>query len=151
MGQIILGFSRSDHCVSHAVRKLSRGRFSHVMLLNPQSRYYIESSGLANPPGVQLHSLPEFFSRADWDFRVINHPDPGLVWEIAVGQVGKPYDWYYMVGWLLNDRNWQDDNKWACHELILWACEKAGHPVIDMQDSHNLSPHHLYLISRPME
>ena len=151
VSHIILGFSRSDHWISHLVRKLTKGRFSHVMLLNPESRYYVEASGLASPSGVRMHTLPEFFARAEWDFRVIEHPNPKAVWEAAISQVGKPYDWSYMIGWFLNDRDWQDPDKWSCHELILWACEMAGHPIIEMEDAHNLTPHHLYLISKPME
>lgn len=150
MSHIVLGFSRSDHWISKVVSWLTRGRYSHVMLLNPDTREYIEASGLAKPSGVRVHQLEEFFARIDWDFRIIPHPDPERVWRVAKNHVGKSYDWGYLFGWLFR-RNWQDPDKWACNELITYACEMAGHPIIDMSDPQWLTPHHLYLISHPMD
>lgn len=150
MSQIVLGFSRSDHWISKLVNYFTRARYSHVMLLNPATGEYIESSGLAKPPGVQIRKLHQFLARPDWDFRTINHPDPTRVWEIAKSQVGQPYDWAYLFGWAVH-RPWQDPDKWTCNELITWACEMAGHPIINMEQAHWLTPQHLYLISQPLD
>ncbi len=130
---------------------LTRGRWSHCMLMHPgMNRRYIESSGIAEPSGVYVREVDAYIARGDWDFRMIPHPDPVAVWSAAFSQIGKPYDWMYLFGWVFR-RNWQHKEKWVCHELIAWAAQETGHPIIDMNDSHWLTPQHLYLISKPLE
>ena len=77
-------------------------------------------------------------------------PDAKTVWRLAETQADKPYDWGYLLGFLLR-RNWQDQDKWVCHELIAWACQEAGHPIIDMTDAHFLTPDHLYRVTQPIK
>jgi len=151
MSHIVLGFSRSNTLVGRSIEWFTRGHWSHCMLLHPDmNRKYIEASGMAKPSGVFVREIDSYLARGEWDFRTIPHPDPIGVWNAAYSQVGKPYDWHYLFGWLLR-RKWQNSNRWVCHELIAWAAEQAGHPIIDMNDSHWLTPQHLYLISRSME
>jgi hypothetical protein len=80
----------------------------------------------------------------------IPHPNPDAVWQHACSQVGKGYDWGYLFGWLLR-RNWQDPEKWVCHELIPWSCQQAGHEIIEMNNPHFLTPDHLDRISLSLE
>lgn len=121
------------------------------MLVEPGGRRYIEASGSAKPSGVRLHDMHEFIaSRPEWDFRMIPHPDPHAVWELACTQVGKPYDWAFLFGWLVH-RNWQHPDKWVCQELITWACKEAGYPIFPLEVADQWhTPHSLYLISKPL-
>lgn len=152
MSHIVLGFSHSAKPISRLVKWFTHGRYSHVMLMEPGGRRYIESSGTAKPSGTRIRDLEDFFaSRPDWEFRIIEHPNPDAVWRIACTQEGKPYDWMYFLGWLFR-RNWQDDDKPVCNELITWSCEMSGHPIFPADaEPHWLTPHHLYLISKPLD
>jgi hypothetical protein len=151
VNHIVLGFAHSSSVIGDLIKWFTHGRYSHVMLMEPGGRRYIESSAFNLPPGVHMHDLSRFIAtKSEWDFRRIPHPNPVGVWNVACTQVGKPYDDAYIFGWLLH-RNWQHPGKWSCNELIAWACEKAGHPIIDMAEPQWLTPQHLYLISQPLE
>lgn len=152
MSHITIGFSRSNTIIGRVIEFITRGRWSHCMLMHPDmNRRYIESSGTEDPSGVYVREIHEYIQRGEWDFRIIPHPDPMRVWGAAFSQIGKAYDWAYIFGWFFHARNWQRRDKWVCHELIAWAAQEAGHPIIDMTDAHWLTPQHLYLISKPME
>lgn len=154
MSHIVLGFSHHrSKLVSRLVKWFTHGNYSHVMLMEPGGRRYIEASGMAKPPGVQVHDLEDFLaSRPEWAFRVIEHPDPQAVWRIACTQAGRPYDWAYFLGWLFHRRHREHPGKWVCNELIAWACEQAGYPIFPADaEPAWLTPQHLYLLSKPLE
>lgn len=152
MPHIVLGFSHSNKIISRLVKWFTHGNYSHVMLMEPCGRRYIESSGTAKPSGTRIRDLSDFLlSRPEWDFRVIEHPNPDEVWRLACTQVGAEYDWMYFVGWLFR-RNWQHGKKWVCNELITWACDRAGCPIFPQEaEPRWLTPQHLYLISKPLD
>lgn len=56
--------------------------------------------------------------------------EAGLTW--ARSQVGKPYDFKGGFGLAIElDRNWQDDDKWFCFELVASAIQYAGRAIFD--------------------
>lgn len=153
MSHIVLGFSHHRRkLISVLVRWFTHGNYSHVMLLEPNGRRYVEASGSASPSGVRIHDLEDFLaSRPEWEFRTIEHPNPMAVWRIACSQEGKKYDWAYFLGWLFL-HNWQSEQRWVCNELITWACSVAGHPLFTKDAEPDwLTPQHLFLISKPLE
>jgi hypothetical protein len=46
-------------------------------------------------------------------------------------QLGVRYDFGAIFG-ILVDRNWRDESRWFCSELVAWACEKAGNPLLNV-------------------
>jgi uncharacterized protein YycO len=52
----------------------------------------------------------------------------------ALTQVGKPYDFSAITGIVLN-RDWHNENKWFCSELLVVAFEKAGAPILSTRPS----------------
>lgn len=52
----------------------------------------------------------------------------------ALTQVGKPYDFSAVTGIVLN-RNWHNEDKWFCSELVAVAFEKAGAPILSTRPS----------------
>lgn len=148
---ITLAFSHADDMISRLICWLTRSRVSHVALVSPDGQHVIEASGVGEPLGVRLISRERFLAeRQGVEFRTLAHPRAESVWAIAWGQIGKGYDNSYLWGWLLH-RNWQDPSRWVCQELIVWAAAQTGYPMLDMTDSHFLTPGDLYRISKPLE
>jgi uncharacterized protein YycO len=152
MSHIVIGLHHAaDDRISQLMAWFTHGRYSHVALISPDGSEVIEASGMGQPKGVRAMSMEIWASRhPGFALRKIEHPFPDTVWQIATGQLGKGYDWNYLWGWLMR-RLWQDPEKWVCHELIAWACQQAGHPIINMDNPQWLTPEHLYLISQPLE
>ena len=142
MNSILVGFctDKSDW-ISTVIRWLTWWRHSHVVLISPCQLYVIEST---HGKGVVGGTLAEFLGRDGVEVRTIPHADPDAVWHKVENEIGKPYDWKYIYGWLFR-RNWQDPAAWSCPELIatmagLFPLDFAGH----------ISPRDLYLISYPL-
>lgn len=72
-------------------------------------------------------------------FGLYGHP---LDW--AAGQIGKPYDWAGILGYGLR-RNWQEKDAWFCSELVAWAFQGAGHPILRAKDVWRITPRDLLL------
>jgi hypothetical protein len=50
--------------------------------------------------------------------------------DYALSQVGKPYDWAGVINFITRSRDWMEEDKWFCSELVAWAFEKAGQPLL---------------------
>lgn len=152
MSHIVLAFSHDPRdWISRAMAWLTHGRYTHVALVSGDGSEVIESSGVGRPQGVRMASFAAWAARhPNYVLRKIHHQNPDLVWRIAASRLGDGYDWAYLCGWLFR-RNWQDSCKWVCHELIVWACERAGRAIIDMDEAQWLTPEHLYLVSQPLD
>ncbi len=60
-------------------------------------------------------------------------------------QIGKPYDFAGAFGLLLsNDRKWQEDDKWFCHELCAATLAVAGKSVFI--DTGHVTDSHLMML-----
>lgn len=154
MSHIVLGFSHHPgKWISRLAKWGMRGNYSHVMMLDPDGRNYIESSGTSKPSGVQVRDLAEFFaSRPEWEFRTVEHPSPQVVWDIAVSMVGAEYDWWYWPAWLFRMPQLQDPDKMVCNELIFDACALAGYsPFPAGVERTFTTPQDWYHISKPLE
>jgi hypothetical protein len=154
MPQIILGFSHHPNkLISRLAKWGMRGNYSHVMMLEPGGRRYIEASGTSKPPGVQIRDLSEFFaSRPEWEFRTIEHPNPMTVWEIACSFEGADYDWWYWPAWVLRLPRLQDPDKFVCNELLMDACMLGGKTPFphDIERTYT-TPQDWYHVSQPLE
>jgi hypothetical protein len=147
---IIVGFSHDKKdFISRAIGWLTHGSYTHTVLFHPSQTQGIEASGMGKFKGVRNISLENFMKKPNAVLRKIPHNDPYKVWDIAVSQLGKKYDWSYFLGWLLRS-NIQNPDKWVCQELIVWAADKAGDPILVMDNSHWLTPYHLWLISKEL-
>ena len=146
MNYILIGFSTDKKdWISKIIRKVTWSKFSHVVLINPDRSSYIESTH-----GVGVRELPisEFFEKNNIEIGMINHPNPEEVWRLAKQEIGKPYDNMYIYGWLFR-RNWQDDAKWACCELIPAMTARTGYPIVRCEEFMKVTPQMLYMISSP--
>lgn len=143
MNHVTIAFSRPGSLIGWLVSWFTGYEYSHVAMVSPDGYWVLESTGTLKPYGVQIRAL---HNRDFNELRTIPHPDPDAVWNAAITQVGKPYDWGYILGWPMR-RNWQDDDKWSCTELIPWAFAQTGHPIIH-SDHHRVGPMTLHMISK---
>jgi hypothetical protein len=57
-------------------------------------------------------------------------PNVDKIAEMAFTQEGKGYNQRAIAGIALG-RNWDNPNEFYCSELVLWAAEKAGTPLLN--------------------
>lgn len=143
MKRVLVGFctDKRDR-ISTLIRWATWWRHSHVVLVSTDSRYIIEAT---HGKGVVLSTLKEFLTRDSAEIRGIPHHNPEECWRRALMQVGKPYDWKYTWSWVFRRRDWQDDNAWACSELVAWAGEWFAD-----QAAGSITARELWLISEPL-
>lgn len=152
MSKLILGFSHDNSdWISRVMSWSMCGKPSHVVLVSPDGRQFIEATGTKTPNGVQ-HPAPiaDFLATPGAELRWIDHPNPQGAWDAALTQVGKPYDWVWIIGCVIRSRRWDDQKRWACAELITWSMCEAGDHQLD-GDSWHIHPGDLYTMSRPLQ
>lgn len=62
----------------------------------------------------------------------------------AHSQIGKPYDYTAMLGFIVK-RDWQETDSWFCSELLAWAFEHGGKPLIRADGIYKVAPRDLLL------
>lgn len=137
-----IAFCRSRKVGSRLIRLFCWSRWSHVALV--RDGWVIE----AVYPYVRLVPLSVFKSHHD-DVRLVPvtvRNDFG-VWEAALKEVGKPYDWTALLGILLR-RNWQKQDRWFCSELVSWCFAQAHAPLWRDEYLPRVTPQHLWMLSR---
>ena len=141
---LYLAFSYNNKSIiSWLVKVFTWSKYSHVALVDPKTTWAIEAD---NTHGVQYRLLSSFFKFSPPEIRRIRHKNPEGVIAAAKSQIGKRYDYGFVFGWFFR-RKWQDQEKWACSELIAWAAEKAGQPIFVHERMNRIVPEHLFMVS----
>jgi hypothetical protein len=65
----------------------------------------------------------------------INGLDEERFWRFVYSQLGKPYDWRGALGIGANRRNWRQEDRWFCFELVAAASEYGGVPLVRKEAS----------------
>lgn len=125
-------FSDSDKVLSKAIRAVTWSEYSHVGIIDHHRGTVIDSRlthhGVSEYPAAKLYSeYPRISIRTF-------HGVPDSAIDLARSQVGKGYDWTALLGGLIH-RDWQEEDKWFCSELVAWACLKAGAALINKEAS----------------
>jgi uncharacterized protein YycO len=66
------------------------------------------------------------------------------IMDFAAAQVGKPYDWKSILGFIFR-RDWTLDNSWICSELILASLMAGDVTVLNTNKLNRVDPNTLYL------
>ena len=132
---ITLQFSTTRHITSRVISGFTWSWASHVDFVLPDGKLL---GALANHGGVKIHDQLET-SRIERF--IVDAPDTVL--EFAKTQVGKPYDWAGIFG-LTFRRNWEEDDKWFCSELVAWSFKQAGYPLLS-ENSFRITPRDLLI------
>lgn len=147
MKKITLIFSNSSLPLSPIIRWVTWSDYSHVALLLDEETV-IEST--MSKGGVYTDSLSNFKKRAkNWlmvELEIdISHLDWNKLIEIANKEVGKPYDTFGVIGLSIH-RNWQEDDKWWCSELIPYLLLNWGIKLFNSNFIHRIVPQHLLIL-----
>lgn len=141
MGRVRLLFSTSRHPLSAVIRAATWSRWSHVSIISGDT--VIEAAAVV---GVRVISLAAAIQHAKaCEIVEVDCPDPLAVISLALGQVGKPYDYAAIFGIGVH-RNWQDDDAWFCSELVAWAFEAAGYPLFRAECMRRVTPQHIWML-----
>lgn len=124
---IKLQFSTNNSIGSCLVRWFTWSEFSHVdFLLDDNTLLGADFGGVAI-----RNNNPDRFTKTV----VFEIDAPQDVITIARQEIGKGYDFAGILG-LLHRRNWQSKSKWFCSELVAYAFNRAGYPLLNNSEAH---------------
>ena len=141
MDHVKLLFCTSKKIGAAAIRAVTWSKYSHVALVDGDE--VIEATW----PAVRVAPLAEVIA-AHSAHVIVDLPcaNPEFVIEAARSQVGKPYALTALFG-LLMHRDWQEEDRWFCSELVAWAFEKAGEPLFRAEVLRRVTPQHLWMLA----
>ena len=132
---VTLQFSSKATLASWVIQRFTWSEFAHVDIVLPDGRLL----GADSDGGVAIRDPEQFYKVARFQVDA-----PELVLDLAAEQLGKPYDWGAIAG-IVTRRDWQQPDRWFCSELIAWAFESAGHPLLRSHGHHRITPRDLLL------
>lgn len=139
---MIIQFSAQRLIGSATIRHFTWSPYSHVDLVLPNGLLL----GARATRGVALYSPHEVENSRVAAYSVATNPrQQEAILRAARTQIGKPYDWGGVLGLALRSRRWQDDDSWFCSELVTWAFEQAGVPLLRTADAWRITPRDLLL------
>lgn len=141
MDHVKLLFCTSKKIGAAAIRAVTWSKYSHVALVDGDEA--IEATW----PAVRVAPLAEVIA-AHSDHVIVDLPcfSPADAIRAARSQVGKPYDLTALFG-LLMHRDWQEDDRWFCSELVAWAFTQGGSPLFRPDAMHRITPQHLWMLA----
>lgn len=132
-------FSRRRHLGSWLIRMVTWSEYSHVDLVLDDELLIGAIAG----DGVVLGKVKERLAASS---KAVVMKIPVKEIEVseafAIGQLGKKYDWLGVIGIGLK-RNWQEDDKWSCAELVASILAAGGQRPFDSKFHHRITPQHL--------
>jgi hypothetical protein len=145
-------FADSDTVGSRLVRSITKGKWSHCGFYDPDTKTVIDS--LASVGGVteyHIDHLRSYFPRTEiLSLRAFPH----AVLASARGEIGKPYDYRALLGFLpltrKLSRNWQDPTRWYCSELVAACADRHFISPLFPSSVQAISPQDLYEKLQPL-
>lgn len=131
---IVLQFSKQPGIASQAIRWFTWSSHSHVDFVLSDGRLLG-----ATTDGVTIRDDGRWSRMARVGVDV-----PASVIDVAMTQIGKPYDWTGILGFPFRS-NWQDPGRWFCSELVAWAFDQAGFPLLRAEHLSRITPRDLWM------
>ena len=133
-------FCASRKIGAMAIRAVTWSKWSHVAIVDGDE--VIEATW----PAVRVAPLAEAIAVHSAHV-VVDLPchAPNAVIKAARSQVGKPYDLTALFGMLMH-RDWQEEDRWFCSELVAWAFAKGGSPLFRADALHRVTPQLLWML-----
>lgn len=134
-------FSRRNTVASWLICLACWSRWSHCAIVDGD--HVIESTARRG-----VHRRPKALFMADYpQAEQVDIPccddDAGLRW--ARAQIGLPYDWTAIAGFVLR-RDWQEPDSWFCSELAEGAVRAAGR-VRFRSELSRITPQHVWMLN----
>lgn len=128
---------------SFLIRAFTWSKWSHVFIQDGDNA--IEAHWMH---GVRSVPLEEALRPAKRMAKVqVAVKDEQAVLEAIRAQIGKPYDYLAIVGFLFRNRKWNEDDAWECAELIAHGFDKAGEPLFRSDSVPRIVPEHFWLLA----
>ena len=114
--------------ISAAIRFSTRSWASHAEFIDTDQHITLGARSIG---GVKVRPCAK-----DRYSRVEQFTAEGILhaYEWARTQIGKPYDFSAIAG-IAIDRNWRDETKWFCSELVAASFEHVGLPLLSTRPS----------------
>ena len=148
MSHVVLAFAHNpDDWISSVMAFFTYGKWTHVAIV--KGEHVIEATAVGKPAGVREVTLRYFIqAHPRYHLRAVPCADPDKVWAFCESQLGKKYDWLWVLSWPFRLRRGHP-NRWSCSELICAAFQHAGEPLLAGDDGcHSVTPRDFYLISK---
>lgn len=136
-------FCKSSLIGSVLIRAVTWSKWSHVAVLAADGDTVIEATW----PKVRKTTYAKFCKQHPSHQMVsIDVPNEAAGYEWLLTQVGKRYDLSALFGFLFH-RNWADDSKWFCSELVAEAIAKGGLTLFRDDAVSRVTPQHLWMLN----
>lgn len=135
---VILQFSNKRNMFSWAIRFFTWSWTAHVDV--------VESDGNLIGSTFRQGVHRDIFKRENYDrihYYTIDIDYDDFMYFIK-SQLGKKYDWFAFLGFLFR-RDWHNTDRWFCFELIAWAAEKSGKPLLNSNKHNRITGRELLL------
>lgn len=123
------------------IRSVTWSKYSHVALVDGDDVIEAVWHSVRVAPLAEVIAAHSAHVIVDLPCR-----SPDEVIKAARSQVGKPYDISALFG-LLMHRDWQDEDRWFCSELVAWAFSQGGSPLFRREAMHRITPQHLWMLN----
>lgn len=131
--------------ISAAIRYTTRSWGSHAEFIDTDSQMTL---GARSKGGVRFRlAYRDHYTRVE-QFTAVGIEE---AYQWAMTQIGKPYDYSAIAGIAL-DRDWHDESKWFCSELVAVSFEKVDFPILSTRPSaatYRITPRDI-LLSRSL-
>lgn len=134
-------FCASRKIGSMAIRAVTWSKWSHVAIVDGDEVIEAKWPGVVVRPLAELQVDNQYYTVVDLPCR-----SPEAAIAAARSQVGKMYDMTALFG-LFMHRDWQEEDRWFCSELVAWAFDQAGSPLFRPEAMHRITPEHLWMLS----
>lgn len=114
---------------SWAIRWFTWSDWSHIDFVLPSGKFL----GARLDGGVQIRPH-DYIRPSKFCYAYVEVVDPRRIYGWATSQVGKPYDWKAIAGFLPR-MNWQDPGHWFCSEFFAQAFQLKDMPIVDRMAS----------------
>lgn len=138
MGIIKLQFSAQNKIGSMLIRWRDWSDYSHVDTLLPDG-----SLLGARGDGIKIRDPYKISNKLILCIEVTEQQEKDY-YAVLFEQLGKPYDYAGISGFIIN-RDWQEDDKWFCSELIMYCLMKANIKILNIEHLNRITPNHMIL------
>lgn len=136
---IKLRFITQHSPISWGIRMFTWSDFSHVELVLPEGYLGADEDGVKIRPFNYCKPsrcvIGTVGCSADVSQKVI---------EFAKSQIGKPYDYTSIIGFIMH-RDWRERDSWFCSELVAASFEEGDYPLLDTEHMNRITPQDLLL------
>lgn len=133
-------FCKSRDIGGLIIRLFTFSRWNHVAIEVGGIVY--ESVAAGGVRCVPIESFPRLWARNESVNVRVESPDALLTF--LNSQLGKPYDWNAIFAFPFR-KNWHDEKKWFCSELVTEALIAGGSNAIPGLNSYRITPRDLWV------